>query len=103
MRRRFGTGFSFAWLSAAALVTAQARVVLAQATDAAGDRAASFQAVSGGVQEDVAGGPLMLVSYAIVWLLVFGYVFRLSRLQRGVEGSLERLERTLAAAPRAPE
>ena len=63
---------------------------------AADDRAASFQAVSGGVQEDVAGGPLMLLAYAAVWLVVFGYVFRINRLQRGVEANVERLERSIA-------
>lgn len=64
----------------------------------ADDRAASFQAVSGAVKEDVPGGPLMLAAYAVVWLAVFGYVFRLVRLQRGVEANLERLERTLGSA-----
>jgi CcmD family protein len=68
------------------------------AQPASDDRAASFQAVTGGVKEDVAGGPLMLAAYAIVWLAVFGYVFRLVRLQRGVEANLERLERTLGSA-----
>jgi CcmD family protein len=102
MRRRLGTGLRFLWLCAAALIASQAHV-LAQATDAATDRAATFQTVTGGVQEDVAGGPLTLLAYAIAWILVFGYVFRLSRLQRGVETDLARLERTLAAAPRAHE
>ena len=60
------------------------------------DRAETFQAVSGGVKEDVAGGPLMLAAYAVVWLTLFGYVWRLNRLQRGVEANLERLERTVA-------
>ena len=60
------------------------------------DRAASFQAVSGGTQEDVAGGPLMLLAYAAVWLVVFGYVYRINRLQRGVETNVERLERSIA-------
>ena len=64
----------------------------------ADDRAASFQAVSGAVKEDVPGGPLMLAAYAVVWIAVFGYVFRLVRLQRGVEANLERLERTLGSA-----
>jgi CcmD family protein len=66
------------------------------AKDAPGDRAASFQAVSGGVQEDVAGGPLMLLAYAAVWLVIFGYVYRINRLQRDVEANVERLERAIA-------
>lgn len=60
------------------------------------DRAASFQAVSGGTQEDIAGGPLMLLAYAAVWVVVFGYVYRINRLQRGVEANVERLERSIA-------
>jgi CcmD family protein len=70
--------------------------VAAQAADEPGDRAASFQAVTGAVKEDVAGGPLMLAAYAVVWLVVFFYVFRMVRLQRGVEDNLSRLERSLA-------
>lgn len=66
------------------------------AKDAQDDRAQSFQAVSGGVQEDVAGGPLMLLAYAAVWLVIFGYVYRINRLQRGVEANVERLERSIA-------
>jgi CcmD family protein len=72
---------------------------LASAQDAQNtpdDRAASFQAVSGGTQEDVAGGPLMLLAYAAVWLVIFGYVYRINKLQRGVEANLERLERSIA-------
>jgi CcmD family protein len=68
------------------------------AKGAADDRAESFQAVQGAVKEDIAGGPLMLAAYAVVWLAVFGYVFRLVRLQRGVEANLERLERTLGSS-----
>ena len=64
----------------------------------ADDRAASFQAVTGGTQEDVAGGPLMLLAYAAVWVVVFGYVYRINRLQRGVEANVERLERSIARA-----
>jgi CcmD family protein len=38
----------------------------------------------------------MLAAYAVVWLAVFFYVFRMVRLQRGVEDNLSRLERSLA-------
>jgi CcmD family protein len=72
----------------------------AQTTDAAEDRAQSFQAVSGGVQEDVPGGPLLVIAYALVWIAVFGYVFRLVRLQKGMDDSLARLEQDLAKAMR---
>jgi CcmD family protein len=89
MLRRFVLWFALA-CSFAAGVSAQ------DATAEPGDRAASFQAVSGGTQEDVAGGPLMLLAYALVWLVVFGYVYRINRLQRGVEANVERLERSIA-------
>jgi len=79
----------------------------AQDQDVAEDRAQSFQAVTGGVEEDVAGGPLMLAAYAAVWITVFGYVMRINRLQRGVEGNVQRLERSIArqgtpASPASP-
>jgi len=68
-----------------------------QGTTAAEDRAQSFQAVTGGVREDVPGGPLTLGAYAVVWAALFGYVFRLTRLQRGVEANLSRLEQTVTS------
>ena len=82
-------GLFLAW--AASVTTAAA-----QSGETADDRAQSFQAVAGAVKEDVAGGPLMLAAYAVVWLAVFFYVFRMVRLQRGVEDNLSRLERSLA-------
>jgi len=64
----------------------------------ADDRAQRFEAVSGAVKEDIAGGPLMLAAYAVVWLALFGYVFRLVRLQRGLEDNLTRVEHALASS-----
>jgi CcmD family protein len=72
------------------------------AANGGGDRATSFQAVSGAVKENVPGGPLLLAAYAVVWLAVLGYVWRLSRLHAGVEERLNSLERALAAAPESP-
>lgn len=83
------------WLAPLWLGAAQLSAQDSGATSAAEDRAQSFQAVSGGVKEDVAGGPLMLAAYAVVWITLFGYVWRIHRLQRGVEANLERLERTV--------
>jgi len=98
MLRRFALWVALAWLCAAgALVTADmASAQDGQAAATADDRAASFQAVSGGTKEDVAGGPLMLLAYAAVWIIVFGYVYRINRLQRGVEANVARLERSIA-------
>ena len=59
------------------------------------DRATSFRTVSGGQQEDVPGGPLTVAAYGVVWLVLFGFVLRLNRLQRGVQTDLERLARSV--------
>jgi CcmD family protein len=98
MLRRFILWVALAWFSAAGVVVSAdlASAQDAQPEAAADDRAASFQAVSGGTKEDIAGGPLMLLAYAAVWIIVFGYVYRINRLQRGVEANVERLERSIA-------
>lgn len=82
------------WLGA--MGAAQALAQDSAPADAQDDRAASFQAVTGGVKEDISGAPLMLAAYAVVWVTLFGYVWRIHRLQRGVEANLERLERTVS-------
>jgi CcmD family protein len=74
---------------------------LAQAPSATDERAQSFEAVTGAVKEDVAGGPLMLAAYAFVWLAVFGYGFRLVRLHRSIEAELGRVERAVEAAAKS--
>jgi CcmD family protein len=77
---------------------------LALAEDAApGDRATSFEAVTGAVKEDVPGGPLLVAAYGLVWLAVFAYVFRLVRLQRGADENLARLQQDLAKATKQAE
>jgi CcmD family protein len=83
------------WLGAAALSFSGHALAQGEADGTADDRAQSFRAVNGGVKEDIPGGPLMLAAYAVVWLVVFGYVFRLVRMHRGVEASLARLERAV--------
>lgn len=70
----------------------------ASADDGAGDRAQTFEAVTGAVKEDVPGGPLLVAAYALIWIAVFGYVFRLVRLQRGADENLARLQQDLAKA-----
>ena len=88
----------------AAVTLSSAGAALAQSdNNVAADRAQSFQAVTGAVKEDVAGGPLMLAAYAVVWLAVFVYVLRMVRLQRGMEDSLSRLERSIGSGgPSSP-
>jgi CcmD family protein len=92
MFRRIALLVALTWFSAVGIT----RVSAQDAEKTADDRAASFQAVTGGTQEDVAGGPLMLLAYAAVWVVVFGYVYRINRLQRGVQTDVERLERSIA-------
>ncbi len=83
-----------------ALVFGMATPVAAQAeTESAGeDRATSFRAVEGAVQEDVPGGPLLIGAYGIIWLVVFGYVIRLVRMQKSGAEELKRLEASLRAS-----
>lgn len=71
--------------------------------DAAEQRSQSFQAVQGAQREDVAGGPLLLAAYGVIWVIVLLYVIRLVRLQARSQADVERLERVLAkeAAPGA--
>lgn len=66
--------------------------------DAASDRAQTFEAVSGAVKEDVPGGPLLVAAYALIWLAVLGYVFRLVRLQKSADENLARLQQDLQRA-----
>jgi hypothetical protein len=70
-----------------------------EAGDAAADRAQTFQAVEGGAQEDVPGGPLLVAAYALVLTALVLYVVRLTRLQRRIGGDIARLERALGDAP----
>ncbi len=70
------------------------------AEDAAASRSATFQAVEGASAEDVPGGPLLVSAYAVVLVLLVGYVVWLARLQAGTARELARLR---AAVERAPE
>jgi hypothetical protein len=72
---------------------------VARAQDAAAERAQSFQAVQGAVQEDVPGGPLLVAAYAVIWVLVVLFVMRVVRQQRASERDLARLERQLGTTP----
>jgi hypothetical protein len=73
------------------------------AKDGSNDRAATFEAVSGAVKEDVPGGPLLVAAYGLIWLAVFAYGFRLVRLQRGADENLARLQQDLAKATKQSE
>jgi CcmD family protein len=83
-------------LTSGALAAAPAS--FAHADDAAQDRAQTFEAVTGAVKEDVPGGPLLVAAYALIWLAVFGYLFRLVRMQRNSDENLARLQQDLQKA-----
>jgi CcmD family protein len=68
----------------------------AAAVDPSDERATEFRAVEGPVTEDVPGGVLMIVAYASIWILIFGYVFRLGRMSARTAADVRRLERSLA-------
>ena len=86
------------------VLTTGAFAASARADDAAPpDRAQTFEAVTGAVREDVPGGPLLVAAYALIWLCVFGYVFRLVRLQRGSDENLARLQQDLQKAAKRSE
>lgn len=65
-----------------------------------GDRAQAFEAVEGAVKEDVPGGPLLVAAYGLIWLVVFGYLVRLVRLQARTEAEVARLNQALAGGDR---
>lgn len=70
----------------------------AQGESAAESRAEAFRAVEGAVEEDIAGGPLMLGAYAITWVFLFLYVVRLTSLQQRTQREVERLAGILSSA-----
>ncbi|MCA9601538.1 MAG: hypothetical protein R3A78_03490 [Polyangiales bacterium] len=94
------TWFRFGVLLGALSLGAGAGVAMAQPEDdgaesPADQRATSFQAVKGPTKETIPGGTLLVVAYGVVWLLVFGYVLRVGRLERRTAADLERLEKML--------
>lgn len=58
-------------------------------------RSQAFVAVEGAVAEDIAGGPLMLGAYAVIWVLVLAYVFRIAHLHNKTQVELDRLSKVL--------
>lgn len=66
--------------------------VAQEAESAAESRAAAFKSVQGPVEESVPGGALMVAAYAVIWLLLFGYLVRLAQLQSRNAKELSRIE-----------
>lgn len=69
---------------------------VAAAQDPANERATEFQAVEGRSTEDVSGLGMMVASYAIVWLVLLGYVVRIAGLSSKTSAELDRLEKLVA-------
>jgi CcmD family protein len=66
-----------------------------QAEDPAESRSTAFRAMEGADTEHVPGGTLVIAAYAFIWLLMMGYVFRLSRISAATARDVERLEKSL--------
>lgn len=68
------------------------------AEDPAEERAAQFVGVRGPDAERIPGGTLMLAAYAVVWVLLFGYLMRMRMLQRQTADELRRLGAEIKAS-----
>lgn len=62
---------------------------------AAEERATQFVGVTGPEAESIPGGGLLLAAYAVVWILIFLYLWRMRNLQRQTAEELERLSTEL--------
>jgi CcmD family protein len=60
------------------------------------ERASEFRAVTGPQAESVPGGMLLVGAYAVIFLLLLGYIVRLGLLQSRIATDVDRLERSLA-------
>jgi CcmD family protein len=69
-----------------------------QAPGDPGDRATTFQAVTGPQAEHYSGEVLLVSAYAILWLLLLGWVALVWRKQSAMSGRLEDLEREIDKA-----
>jgi CcmD family protein len=106
-----GTLLVMTWMSVASWVAAQpvaeGQAPMAELSgersdgngEAAGERAQAFVAVEGSVQEEVAGGPLLLGAYALVWLFLLAYVIVLARRTARTEQEVARLADLLRQHP----
>jgi len=76
------------WVTDVATVSAQEDV-------GESGRASAFRSVEGADAEEVPGGALMIGAYAVMWLFLFFYLFRMQRGQLAVQHEIERLGRVL--------
>jgi len=80
------------------LVQAQGADSATGGESAADARASSFRAVEGSDAEQVPGGSLLIGAYGVMWLFVFGYVWRLQKIHGQTREDIRRLELALAGA-----
>src|SRR6185369_5102203 len=71
------------------------------ATNAAGTE--GFRASKGPSSENVPSIPLLAIGYGALWLLVFGFLYRMIRGQIAMRRKLQQLETLIAGADTVPE
>ena len=62
------------------------------------DRATEFQAVQGNPSEQYSGATLLVSAYAVLWVVIFGWIALVWRKQRALDARLADLERVLDKA-----
>jgi hypothetical protein len=63
------------------------------------DSEAGFRAVAGDVEQEVPSAFLLVVGYGTLWLLLFLFIFRLTRTQFATRQRTLELEKALASVP----
>lgn len=72
-----------------------------RASATADDRSAAFRAVDNN-KESVAGGPLLIAAYAILWMIVLFLVVRIFRRQNTIAMTIEKLESSINHTAKMP-
>ncbi|HEX8793362.1 MAG TPA: CcmD family protein [Polyangiaceae bacterium] len=62
------------------------------------DRATTFQAVQGNGTEQYSGGTLLVIAYAVLWVVMFAWVALVWRKQRTLDTRLADLEGVIQKA-----
>ncbi|MGB5812521.1 MAG: CcmD family protein [Polyangiales bacterium] len=70
----------------------------AASEDPADERATQFVGVRGADAERIPGGTLLLAAYAIVWILLFGFLLRMRMMQRQTADELQKLSAEIRAS-----
>lgn len=81
-----------------ASICALSSFAAAQAPEPTNSRSTAFEAVEGSSTEDVSGLAMMVTSYGIIWLVLFGFLYRVAKIGAGTEERLDELEKLLGEA-----